>query len=81
MFYYTEEEMSLACSSGSGDGHLHRAIMEVGDMIDSNEINEAEECLKCGGDKDDQHMLAQKVHDLDEYWTGVKAEKDENRSL
>ena len=79
--YYSQETINQACSATSVKGSLHRAIMEIGDIIDSTEINEAEECLKCGGDRDCHHMQSQKVHDLDGYWAGVEAEKNENRSL
>ena len=79
--YYSSSEIEQAVSVRESKGTLLREVMDIESLIESGEINEAEECLKCGGDKDDHHMQSQKVHDLDEYWAGVKVEKDENRSL
>lgn len=79
--YYSPAEIEVACGTKTSVGTLYRELMEVGDLIDSQEVNEAEECLKCGGDKDCHHMQSQKVNDLDSYWLTVAEEKNETRHL
>lgn len=77
--YYNQQEIDQACSVKTAQGTLLREVMDIESLIESGEINEATECLKCGGDKDCHHMQSQKVHDLDEYWNGVAEEKNETR--
>lgn len=86
--YYSEVSLQRAFSANESLMTQDRMLMEVGDVVESTEINEAQECLKCGGDRDCHHMESQKVNsqsiedkENDEYWAGILAEKNENRNL
>lgn len=79
--YYSPSEIEQAVSVRESKGTLLREVMDIESLIESGEINEAEECLKCGGDKDCHHMESQKVNDLNEYWKSVADEKNETRHL
>lgn len=87
--YYSPSEIEQAVSVRESKGTLLREVMDIESLIESGEINEAEECLKCGGDKDCHHMESQKVNSslhsnsdiLDAYWDAILAEKNETRHL
>lgn len=86
--YLSQTEVDKVCSVSKSRGTLFREVTTIEDLEESLEVNEAQECLKCGGPSWCQHMEAQKVNmksleeiENDLYWEGVLAEKNENRSL
>ena len=85
--YISPSEVAKAVSVRESKGSLFREVITIQDMIDSLEVNEADDevdeaCPKCGAYVWCEHQdIIKADKENDEYWAGILAEKNENRSL